>query len=254
MPVFRIDLGYDGGGFRGYAAQERVRTVQGELERALAIALSRREPPATSVAGRTDAGVHARGQVASFASTEAVDLPKLVKSLNTMLGPEVVVYDVAEAASDFDARLSARWRRYRYRVLNADRHDPLRRHVTYWYPAPLDIGLMNRGSGHLVGERDFASLCRAKEGHTTMRSLHAARWWREGDEVVLEVTGSAFCHQMVRSIVALCLDIGRGRVDADSVPAILAARDRNAARGAAPPHGLILWEVGYERLEGGADP
>ena len=247
MPVYRIDLGYDGAGFRGYAIQPNTRTVQGELERALGIALSRRDPPATSVAGRTDAGVHAKAQVVSFTSVDPVaNVPKLFKSLNTMLGPEVVVYGIAEEGPDFDARLSAQWRSYRYRVLTSDHPDPFRRSVTYWYPQVVDIDAMNRGAAHLLGEHDYASLCRQRDKtRTTERALSEAVWTRHNDELLLTIKGRAFCHQLVRSIVALCLDIGRGRVDPAAVPAILEAKDRNAASGAAPPHGLILWEVGY---------
>lgn len=245
MGVYRIDLGYDGTRFSGYAIQPKARTVQGELERALATALGRREAPATSVAGRTDAGVHARGQVVSFATLEEVHLAKLEKSLNTMLGPEMVIDGVAEAAKDFDARLSATSRSYHYRILNQRRHDPLRANYVYWFSDPLDVVAMNKGVAHVVGPHDYASLCRAKGGKTTDREVYAAEWSTEGDETVLDITARAFCHQLVRSIVALSIDIGRGRLDPDEVPAILDARDRNAARGTAPPHGLVLWSVGY---------
>lgn len=245
MGVYRIDLGYDGTRFHGYARQAKSRTVQGELERALTTALARREPPATSVAGRTDAGVHARGQVVSFATLEAVDITSLQKSLNTMLGPEIVIHRIAPAADDFDARLSARWRAYRYRILNSPRHDPFRAAVTYWYADPLDASLMNRGVAHLIGPHDYASLCRARGGQTTDREIYSAAWANDGDEVVLDIAARAFCHQLVRSIVALSVDIGRGKIDPDAVPGILESRDRNASRGTAPPHGLVLWEVGY---------
>jgi len=245
MGVYRIDLGYDGTRFSGYAIQPKGRTVQGELERALATALGRREAPPTSVAGRTDAGVHARGQVVSFATLEAVHLAKLEKSLNTMLGPEMVIDGVEEADEDFDARLSATSRSYRYRILNRRRHDPLRANYVYWFSDPLDVTAMNQGVAHVVGPHDYASLCRARGGKTTDREVYAAEWSTDGDETVLDITARAFCHQLVRSIVALSIDIGRGRLDPDEVPAILDARDRNAARGTAPPHGLVLWSVGY---------
>lgn len=243
--VYRLDLGYDGSRFSGYARQATGRTVQGELERALATVLSRREPPATSVAGRTDAGVHARGQVVSFATLEPVNTDRVYKSLNTMLGPEMVFHSVAEVGGDFDARLSAIWRSYRYRILNQPRHDPFRDAFTYWFAEPLDIDAMNRGVTHLIGPHDYASLCRARGGKTTDREIYSAEWGTDGDETVLSITARAFCHQMVRSIVAMSVDIGRGRLDPDSVPAIIEAKDRNAASGTAPPRGLVLWEVGY---------
>ena len=115
-----------------------------------------------------------------------------------------------------------------------------------WHvPYPLDREAMNRAAGHLVGEYDFASLCRAAEGKSTVRTVLGAFWVEEPPGLVFETSAVAFCHQMVRSMVALCVEIGRGRLAADRVPGILEARDRNAARGAAPPHGLVLWEVGY---------
>jgi tRNA pseudouridine38-40 synthase len=243
--VYRIDLGYDGTRFHGYARQAKSRTVQGELERALTTALARREPPPTSVAGRTDAGVHARGQVVSFATLEPVDITRLEKSLNTMLGPEMVIHQITAAAGDFDARLSARWRAYRYRILNSPHHDPFRAAFTYWYADPLDADLMNRGVAHLIGPHDYASLCRARGGKTTDREIYSAEWFRRDDEIELAITARAFCHQLVRSIVALSVDIGRGKIDPDAVPGILESKDRNASRGAAPPRGLVLWEVGY---------
>jgi tRNA pseudouridine38-40 synthase len=245
MGVYRIDLGYDGTRFRGYARQAKARTVQGELERALMTVLARREPPATSVAGRTDAGVHATGQVVSFATLEPVDIASLEKSLNTMLGPEIVIYQISPAADDFDARLSARWRAYRYRILNRPRHDPFRAAVTYWFADPLDADLMNQGVAHLIGAHDFASLCRARGGKTTDREIYSAEWSRREDEIVLDIAARAFCHQLVRSIVALSVDIGRGKIDPEAVPGILESRDRNSSRGTAPPHGLVLCEVGY---------
>lgn len=245
MPVYRIDMGYDGTRFHGYARQVKQRTVQGELERALATALARRDPPATSVAGRTDAGVHATGQVVSFASIDPVKLPKLHKSLNTMLGPEMVFHSIAEVDDDFDARLSATSRSYRYRILNSSHHDPFRNRYTYWVTEPLNLDAMNRGIAHLIGPHDFASLCRNREDKTTNREIMSAEWTRDGDELVLAITARAFCHQLVRSIVALSVEIGRGRMASDAVPAVLGAKDRNAAVGTAPPHGLVLCEVAY---------
>ena len=181
----------------------------------------------------------------SFATLQPVDTDRVYKSLNTMLGPEMVFHSVAEVDGGFDARLSAIWRSYRYRILNQSRHDPFRAGFTYWFADPLDVSAMSRGVSHLVGPHDYASLCRARGGKTTDREIYAAEWAKDGDELVLSITARAFCHQMVRSIVALSMDIGRGRLDPEAVPAVIEAKDRNAASGTAPPHGLVLWEVGY---------
>jgi tRNA pseudouridine38-40 synthase len=242
MPVYRIDLAYDGSGFRGYAANPGVRTVQGELEQVLAVVL-RHEVP-TVVAGRTDAGVHARGQVLSFSVEEPVDMARLQRAVNRRLAPEIVVKSISEAAAGFSARFSAWSRTYRYMVDDAEVPDPARRWTAWHVPGLLDVGAMDEAAACLVGEHDFASLCRAAEGKTTTRVVHTASWWRE-EVVVFEVSAASFCHQMVRSMVALCVEVGRGRLEVPQVLVILEERDRNAARGAAPPHGLTLWSVEY---------
>ncbi|MBN2113280.1 MAG: tRNA pseudouridine(38-40) synthase TruA [Acidimicrobiia bacterium] len=244
MPTYRIDLAYDGSGFRGWAANAGVRTVQGRVEEALAVVL--RHPVETVVAGRTDAGVHAHGQVASFVTAEPLDPERLQRSLNRLLAPEVVARAVAEAPEGFDARRTARARTYRYCLDDGPVPDPTRRWTVWHCGFPVDEGAMNRAAAAFVGEHDFASLCRAVEGAATVRRVLAASWRREpGGLVVLEVRATAFCHQMVRSMVALCVEAGRGRLDPAAVPGILESRDRGAARGVAPPHGLTLWEVEY---------
>jgi len=244
MPTYRLDLAYDGSGFRGYAANAGVRTVQGSLEDALATVL--RHPVETAVAGRTDAGVHARGQVVSFVLPESADLPRLQRALNRLLAPEVVVRALAEAPDGFDARRSALWRSYRYAVDDGPVPDPARRWTVWHVAGPLDAAAMDRAARAFVGEHDFASLCRAVEGGSTVRLVLEAAWQRaDGGLLVLAVSARAFCHQMVRSMVALCVEVGRGCLAVAAIPGILESCDRNRARGVAPPHGLTLWEVGY---------
>ena len=243
MPIYRLDLSYDGSGFHGYSRQPTVRTVQGELEAVLARVL---EPVDTVVAGRTDAGVHACHQVVSFSTGKPVDPDRLARSLTKLLGPEIVVYAVARAPDSFSARFSATRRTYRYRVLNSPFPDPLRRTTSWHVREPLDLEAMNRAVGYLVGEHDFASFCRRREGASTVRTVLSAGWSARSDSILeLEIAGTAFCHQMVRSIVALSVDVGRGRIEPGTTLLILDAKDRNRARGAAPPHGLVLWRVDY---------
>ncbi len=243
MAIYRIDLSYDGSGFHGYARQRDVRTVQGELEAALARILG---PTTTEVAGRTDAGVHARRQVVSFSTDSPVDCDRLARSLTGLLAPEIVALGCERAPDGFSARFSALRRTYRYDILNRPYPDPLRRAVVWHVKHPLDVAAMNRAVTHLVGEHDFASFCRRAEGGSTVRTVLTAAWTRAPDDLVrLEIVGTAFCHQMVRSIVAFCAEVGRGRLAPEDTPRVLEARDRSAARGAAPPHGLILWGVGY---------
>lgn len=248
MPTYRLDLGYDGSCFHGYARQNDVRTVQGDLEDALATILG--YGIRTEVAGRTDAGVHARHQVVSFEGPDGLECRKVARSLGRMLAPEIVVIRCTETAPDFSARFSALERRYRYSVLNSPIPDPLRRSITWHVADPLDIDRMREAAGHFEGEHDFASFCRKAEGRSTIRTVHAAGWCEKPDDLLqFDIRGAAFCHQMVRSLVAYCVEVGRGRIEPDDTPDVLAARDRHAARGAAPACGLLLWEIVYDTTE-----
>lgn len=243
MPVYRIDFGYDGTGFRGFARQTGIRTVQGVLEERLGRVLG--ADVITTGAGRTDAGVHARQQVVSFVWDGDLDPVRLARSLNGMMGPEVVVASVDRAADDFSARFSAKWRLYRYLVLNDPLADPLSRQKSWHVVDPLDLAAMNAAAEGLLGEHDFASFCRMPDNGSTTRRVLAAAWNLEGPMTVFTITANAFCHQMVRSIVGFMIDVGRGRRGADEIETVLTARDRAKAANMAPPHGLILWEVGY---------
>lgn len=243
MPSYRLDFGYDGTEFHGFAAQPSVRTIQGELEGALAKVF--RESITVVGAGRTDAGVHARHQVVSFEATREVEPDRVVRAVTSMLGPEIVAADASIVDEHFSARFSARARSYRYQVLNRRSPDPLRRYTTWQVADSLDVEAMNRAAGHFVGSHDFAAFCRRKEGAGTQRTVYEAAWFVEEDLMVFGIRAKAFCHQMVRSLTGFCVDVGRGRVDPDSVPLVLAEGDRSRARQMAPAHGLILWEVEY---------
>jgi tRNA pseudouridine38-40 synthase len=243
MATYRLDLAYLGTNFHGYAKQPDFRTVQGELEAALERVIG---PVETFVAGRTDKGVHATGQVASFETEAEVDSTRLMRSLNKQLAPEVAVTALRRAADGFHARFSAAGRAYRYRILNREAPDPFLAATSWHYSTPLDIDAMNTAAAHLVGEHDFASFCRAVAGRSTVRHLRVVQWAQHPDDVKeLTIAASSFCHQMVRSIVAVCVDVGRGKLRPDDMAAILSAEDRKAGSGAAPPHGLTLVAVEY---------
>lgn len=248
MPTYRLDLAYDGAPFHGYARQRAVRTVQGDLEAALFRLTGEIE---TNVAGRTDAGVHAAGQVVSFTVDAPIDTERVLRSLNRQLGPAIAVRRLALVDDGFHARFSATARQYEYRVLSDPVHDPFLAPTSWHVAEDLDVAAMNRAATAFVGERDFASLCRRADGASTVRAVSWASWGSDGGLLRYSVAASSFCHQMVRSMVAICVDVGRGRVGAEDVEQILDARDRNAARGAAPPHGLTLVAVAYpgEELE-----
>lgn len=243
MPTYRVDLSYDGTDFHGYAKNRDVRTVQAEIEKALATVFG--HPVDTVCAGRTDAGVHARHQVVSFSSQISMDTNRIHRSLTAMLGPEIVALDAMVVPDDFSARFSATMRAYRYRVLTTEKPDPLRRFTTWHQPYQLDLDAMNRAADHLVGEHDFASFCRQAPNRTSVRTVLSASWLRLDDVCELRVSARAFCQQMVRAVTGLGVAVGRGRLNADAVPEIIAARDRHACPQIAPPLGLVLWEVAF---------
>jgi tRNA pseudouridine38-40 synthase len=244
VATYRIDLAYNGSGFHGYARQPSVRTVQGVLEGALFRSV---DPVETTVAGRTDKGVHARAQVVSFSAGADLDTVRLVRSLNRQLAPEIAIRRIERVADGFSARFDATERAYTYLVLNRDTPDPFLAPFCWQYPTPLDLDRMNVAAGHFIGEHDFASLCRKAGDRSTVRLVRRAAWSpRDDDLLAFDVAASSFCHQMVRSMVALCAEVGRGRVDPSAVPAILESRDRHTAKGVAPPHGLTLVAVSFD--------
>lgn len=253
MPTVRLDLSYDGTDFHGYAKQLEVRTVQEVLEEALQRLFGEIH---TTVAGRTDAGVHARHQVVSFATDKPIDVKAVRRSLNSMLPDDVAVHDVSTPADErFSARFSAKKRTYRYLLLNRQVPDPMRRRFMWHLGKPLDGFAMNQSARHFVGEHDFASFCRKAPRRPTVRTVTSARWTEPAeDELQFEISGYAFCHQMVRSIVGTMIDIGIGRIHSSKLAGILEARNRDAAGGVAPPTGLVLWEVGYEGRRWDAPP
>jgi tRNA pseudouridine38-40 synthase len=239
----RIDLAYDGSAFHGWAAQPGLRTVQGDLEAALGTVL--RVPTVSTVcAGRTDTGVHARGQVVHVDVEAIPDLALLARRLNGVLSADLRVRRVVIAPDGFDARFSPLWRRYAYRVCDGV-PDPLTRgHVLSW-PRLLDVDAMNQASAALLGLHDFAAFCKQREGATTIRTLLALFWVREGDLLTGTVRADAFCHHMVRSLVGCLLAVGEGRRPVGWPAEVLAAAVRDPAVTVVPPHGLTLEEVGY---------
>ncbi len=247
----RLDLSYDGKDFSGWAKQPSGRrTVQGEIEAALRTVTRSPTNFDLTVAGRTDAGVHARGQVAH------VDLPrevwaeheeKLLRRLAGRLPHDVRVWRAARAPEGFNARFSAIWRRYQYRVTDRPGGvDPLIRGHVLWHDWELDVEKMNAAAALLVGEHDFAAYCKKREGATTIRTLQELWWERGADGVVTgTVRADAFCHNMVRSLVGALLYVGDGHRDVEWPAKVLAARVRDSAVHVVKAHGLTLEEVAY---------
>ncbi len=260
----RLDLAYDGTDFNGWAKQPGLRTVQGVLEDALGVLLRKAgAPPLLVVAGRTDAGVHARAQVAhldlSAAHREALyavrgalsDDPgaALAYRLNGILGADsdIVVHRGSVAPAGFDARFSAVWRHYEYRISDApENRDPVQRRRTAWLSAVLDDTAMSEASGALLGLHDFAAYCKPREGATTIRTLQRFEWRRDGEgTLTAAVQADAFCHSMVRSLVGGAVAVGEGRLEPARLAAILAGGERTSAFAVMPAHGLSLVEIAY---------
>jgi tRNA pseudouridine38-40 synthase len=246
----RLVVAYDGAPFAGFARQRDRRTVQGELEAALSRLAKR--PVRTVGAGRTDAGVHARGQVVHADVPARLDPERVWRALNGRLGPAIVVAESAWAPPGFDARVSARRRTYVYRVDDSGTPDPLLRGFVLAWPRPLSVPRMREAARPLVGEHDFAAFCRRRAGATTTRRLRSITVRRARGLVEVRLVADAFCWQMVRSIVGHLLRVGDGRRDPASTAKVLADGDRLAVGTVAPAHGLVLEAVTYPRAGSGS--
>lgn len=240
----RLDLAYDGTEFSGWAAQPGRRTVEGTLADALSVVLRHSEPMKLTVAGRTDAGVHAAGQVAHVDVRRPVDPDEVRRRLAGILPDDIAIRQVSAAPDDFDARFAAVARRYLYRVTDAV-PDPLRRRDTLAWPRPLDADVMRAAALGLVGEHDFAAYCRPRPGATTVRTLRSLAVERDGDVISVSPTADAFCHNQVRAMVGALLAVGEGRRSPDWPRQVLLAGVRDSAVTVAPALGLTLVGVDY---------
>ncbi|MGG7464578.1 MULTISPECIES: tRNA pseudouridine synthase A [unclassified Plantibacter] len=273
---FTLDLAYDGTDFAGWAIQPGLRTVQGVLEEAFARMLSRTgEPPRLVVAGRTDAGVHAEGQVAHIDLTdeqlvklarrherrlvegEGVPVTDFKESVGEMLARringylgmyrDVVVHRATPSPDGFDARFSAVWRRYRYRLADeVSAKDPAQRRFTTWVSTTLDPDRLNDAAAQLVGLHDFAAYCKPRPGATTIRTLERFVWGRdERGVLVASLQADAFCHSMVRSLVGACVAVAEGKVDESYLAHLRDGGSRTTDFKVMPARGLTMTEVGY---------
>lgn len=257
----RLDIAYDGTNFHGWSRQPNLRTVQGVLEDALATVFSRTgDPPTLTVAGRTDAGVHALGQVAHvdlsgeqlaglYRSRPRRGAEALADRLNGIAGsdPDIWVLRSSVAPEGFDARFSALWRRYRYRIADAGTpRNPLERLDMVWHPAPLDVAAMDEAAKMLLGLHDWTSFCKSRDGSTNIRTLQEFTWQRTAQGVlVAHVRADAFCHSMVRALVGATVAVGEGRLPASRLVYLRDRRERTSEFKVLPAKGLALVEVGY---------
>jgi tRNA pseudouridine38-40 synthase len=257
----RLDLGYDGTDFSGWAKQPGRRTVQGVLEEVLVRHSPGRTPPdRIVVAGRTDAGVHATGQVAHIdvepyvddeTGPQVTDLGRMIYRWNRMLPADVRVFGARVAHPDFDARFSALRRHYVYRISDSPVGvHPLRRRDTVESFRPLDVDRLQEAAGRMLGEHDFVAFCKRREGATTIRELQRFHWQREADgTLACYVSADAFCHSMVRSLVGALLAVGEGRLPVDWPASMLTATERPSMIAVAPAHGLSLLGIDYPEDE-----
>jgi tRNA pseudouridine38-40 synthase len=246
----RLDVAYDGTDFSGWAAQPGRRTVAGVLTEVLSKVLGAGTVAGLTVAGRTDAGVHATGQVCHVDLADAAWAPladSLLRRLAGLLPGDVRVRAITEVPDEFDARFSATFRRYEYRVTDAPYGvEPLRRHEILAWPRPLELAALAEAAAGLVGEHDFAAYCRRKEHATTLREVTRLDWRRDPDGIlVATVQADAFCQSMVRSLVGAMLVAGDGRRPVDWPVGLLSRRERSSEVTVAPAHGLTLVAVGY---------
>jgi tRNA pseudouridine38-40 synthase len=241
----RIDLAYDGSNFAGWAKQPDRRTVQECIEEALA-KISRINPE-TIVAGRTDAGVHATGQVIHVDLPESISLDDLTYKLNRILDEDVRIQKISIAPEAFHARFSALRRKYRYKILDDNKVlDPLSRlDIASWY-RPLDVDIMNKTSALLLGEHDFAAFCKFREGATTTRTLEKYEWNRNSEGyLVADIAADAFCYSMVRNLVGAVVCVADGRFDPEWIVGVLNNKERVSDSLVFPGRGLTLYQVDY---------
>jgi tRNA pseudouridine38-40 synthase len=244
VPTVRLEIEYDGAGFRGWARQPGQRTVQGELETALATVL--REPVELTVAGRTDTGVHALAQVASFVT--AAEVPEdLARRING-LGPDDVAVTVATVVGDdFDARRDAKARSYRYRLLARSAPSPFEQGKALWWPHRVDREALDACAAALPGNHDFTAFTPTQTDHVRFeRDVHAASWEQDGDVLSFRITADAFMRNMVRVLVGTQLEVASGRRTVESFLQLLKGAPRTSAGDTAPPHGLYLESVTYD--------
>ena len=246
MPRFKCIISYDGSGFSGYQVQPNKRTVQGELERVLTDIHKGKKTHVTG-SGRTDAGVHAVGQVIHFDTDYQIPGEKWPVVLNQKLSNEIVVINAVEVPNTFHARFSVSGKEYRYVIDRGVVPTPFRRHYAVHHPLTLDLNLIREAAHWLIGEHDFTSFSSARtEVIDRVRTIERFDIIESGTEWIFIIRGNGFLYNMVRIMVGTLLDVGYGKFKPTDIVALLEAKDRTQAGKTAPAHGLYLWEVEYD--------
>lgn len=246
MPRYKCIISYDGSGFSGYQVQPNKRTVQSVLE-AVLTKMHKGETVRVSGSGRTDAGVHAKGQVIHFDSPLIIPVDKWEKALNSLLPEDISVLSVVSVDESFHARFQALGKEYRYVLHLSSKRDPFQRKFAYQYPYRLNIQAMEQASKFFLGTHDFTSFCAAKtEVEDKVRTIESIDFTREDELLTIRFVGNGFLYNMVRILVGTLLEVGSGERSPEDIPIILAHKDRRVSGKTAPAHGLYLWEVFYE--------
>jgi tRNA pseudouridine38-40 synthase len=245
MRNVRLTIEYDGTDYAGWQVQPNGMSVQERVQDAISAITGEDDVPLIG-SGRTDAGVHAAGQAASFRTNSAIPSADLVHAINTKLPPDIAVVDACDVGEDFHARYSAKSKTYCYSILNRDVRGPLARRRTAFVRGELNLAAMRRAAGNIVGERDFACFQSKPEGRPSVRTITQCDIAREGDLVTITVAANGFLYNMVRAIAGTLIEVGLGRREAQSVAELIASRKRSLAGPTAPAQGLCLMRVDYE--------
>lgn len=247
MQRYKCVIAYDGTDFSGYQIQPNKRTVQRELEAALA-KIHKDNEVKVFASGRTDAGVHAKGQVIHFDSPLLISADRWEAALNACLPRDISVFSVEKVSESFHARFSAVGKEYRYFLYLASKRDPFRRNYAYQYPFPLNLEAMKVAGRYLLGTHDFTSFCSAKtEVEDKIRTISEIHFTLEGDLLTIQFIGSGFLYNMVRILVGTLLETGSGSRSPKTIPELLLKKDRRLAGKTAPAHGLYLWQVFFDQ-------
>ncbi|GKU84976.1 tRNA pseudouridine(38-40) synthase TruA [Niallia sp. NCCP-28] len=245
MQRYKCEISYDGSVYCGFQIQPKDRTVQGEIEKALK-KLHKGLDVKIQASGRTDAGVHAVGQVIHFDSDLDIPIGKWELALNTLLPHEIVVVKAEAVSRNFHARYNVTGKEYRYFIQLGERRDPFKRNYAYYYPYPLNLDAIREAMGYFIGEFDFTSFCSAKtDKEDKIRKITSMELMQEGDMLIFSFKGNGFLYNMVRIIIGTLLDVGRGKRRPDSILDIIAGKDRKLAGKTASANGLYLWKVNY---------
>lgn len=239
----KCEISYDGSNYHGFQFQPREKTIQGEIQKALYSLCNKQIMIYGS--GRTDAGVHARKQVINFNISDNIPIEKLPLILNLSLPDDIVINSASEMPKDFHSRYNARGKTYRYSIYNAMSVDVFRRKYTWHYPYPLDVIAMNKASMLYIGEHDFSTFSSVKAKADRVRTINESMVWQEGNEIIFQVSGDGFLHNMVRILAGTLIKVGNGKISVDDLPYIFESKDRRLAGVTAPARGLTLWDVIY---------